>query len=181
MEGSLSGIKECFNVFLLLKNRWYNLVRESMKSFRKSFSLIELTVALGILVVGILGVISSYIGGAALTNTTKNIALASNTAAAKLEEIRSDSFEDIDDYKGVFYPQSDDLYPQDIDYQNLNYRGIVYVDDINLRLKQITIVVCWQQGQRTIGEDWVFESGADPSAHPVPDSPVTITTYMAER
>ncbi|MCF7878789.1 MAG: hypothetical protein K9L95_04890 [Candidatus Omnitrophica bacterium] len=152
-----------------------------MKSFRKSFSLIELTVALGILVVGILGVISSYIGGAALTNTTKNIALASNAAAAKLEEIRSDSFQDVDTYAGIFYPQSNDLYPQDINYQNLNYRGIVYVDSINLRLKQVTVVVCWQQGQRTIGEDWVFESNPDPSAHSVPDSPVVVTTYMAER
>jgi type II secretory pathway pseudopilin PulG len=145
---------------------------------KKSFSLIELTVAIGILVVGILGVISSYIGGAALTDTTKNIALTSNAAAAKFEYMRRETLGSLDDYNNNIFPAGEE---EDIEYQNLNYRGIIYVDSIHSQLKQVTIVMCWQQGERTIGEDWVFEDDANPADHPIPDSPVTITTLMAER
>ncbi len=149
---------------------------------KKSFSLIELTVAIGILVVGILGVISSYIGGAALTDTTKNIALTSNAAVAKLEYIRRETIDSISLYNhDIFPPPEGENSEVDIEYQNLNYRGIIYVDDIDSQLKQVTIIMCWRQGERTIGEDWVFETDANPAEHPRPNSPVIITTLMTGR
>lgn len=149
---------------------------------KKSFSLIELTVAIGILVVGILGVISSYIGGAALTDTTKNIALTSNAAAAKLEYMRRETLGSLSLYDHDIFPSPEEEGSEgDIEYQNLNYRGIIYIDNINSQLKQITIIMCWRQGQRTIGEDWVFEVDANPAEHPRPNSPVIITTLMTGR
>jgi type II secretory pathway pseudopilin PulG len=149
---------------------------------KQSFTLVELLVAVTIMAGAIAAIIYSYTAFSEISTTTKNISLASRAAYAKIEDIKSDSFYDIDNYKNqVFYPQTDDIYPQDIRYSNLNYRGIVYVSDISSTLKQITVVICWQQNGRTIGEDWVFESNPDPTAHPQPASPVTVTTLIAER
>lgn len=149
---------------------------------RKSFTLMELVVSVGILAGSISAIMYSYIVFSELSQLTKNTSLAVGVAQAKLEDIRSDSFDDIDQYKNqLFFPVSASLYPQDINYQSLDYRGIVYVSDISSNLKQVTVVICWRQGARVIGEDWVFDAGADPTAHAQAVSPVTITTLMTER
>lgn len=158
---------------------------------RKAFTLIEVIVATGVLVVGILGVVSTYFGMAVLTETTRNVDLVSNAAAARIEYIRSDTFEGIDEYHHNIYPidshenSGGDNGDADDDIKlDLDYRLIVYVEDvgkeIGAKLKRVTVVGCWRQGERTIGADWVFDD-PDPSAHPPPESRVTITTLMTER
>jgi type II secretory pathway pseudopilin PulG len=165
-----------------MKNKRRTYLNKKANLSLAGFTFVELVIAVVILVGSISGIIYSYIVFMDLAKLTQNISLASRVACAKLEDIRSDSFYDIDQYKNqIFYPQADDPYPQEIRYEDLDYRGIVYVDDISSELKQVTVVVCWRQGQRIIGEDWVFQEGVDPSAYPRPNSPVTLITLITER
>jgi len=152
-----------------------------MRKKKKFFTLLELMVGIFILAGGILMIMYAYLAFAGLAQLSKSISLATEVASAKMEDIRSDSFDDVDTYEGVFYPNPNDPYPQDIRYQSLDYRGLVYVDDISLDLKQVTVIICWRQGERTIGADWVFEPNPDISAHPRPTSPVTLTTLVTRR
>jgi len=148
----------------------------------KSFTLVELMIAIMILAGSIVSIAYSYIVFTGLIKLSKDVSFSTRAASAKLEDIRSENFYDVDSYNNqVFYPNSSDIYPQDIRSYDLDYRGIVYVDTIPTELKQVTVIICWKEGQRTIGEDWVFESNPDPSTHSRPASPVTITTYVAER
>lgn len=150
--------------------------------YLRSFTIIEVVIAAAIMVAGITSIIYSYTVFMNLSHLTGSISMAAEIASAKLEDIRSDSFSDIDSYQNqVFYPQASDPYPQDIRYENLNYRGIVYVENISSNLKQVTVVICWKEGKRTIGPEWVFQTNPDPSAHPQAATPVTVTTLMTER
>ncbi|MCP4653378.1 MAG: hypothetical protein GY858_08375 [Candidatus Omnitrophica bacterium] len=149
---------------------------------RKAFTIAELSISICILVGCVSGIIFSTITFMDLGKLTKNISLASRIASAKLEDIRSESFDDIDAYANqVFYPDTSNLYPQDIAFEDLNYRGIVYVSNISSQLKQVTVVICWRQGQRLIGENWVFDVSPNPSLHAQASSPVTITTLLSNR
>ena len=167
----------------MIKEREFFLTSRFIKFMRnnKSFTLLELAVAIFILIGGILGVMHAYLAFAGLAQFSKNISLAEEVASAKMEDIRSDSFDDVDSYEGIFFPNLNDPYPQDISYQGLDYRGLVYVDDISSDLKQVTVIICWRQGERTIGADWVFGANPDITAHPRPSSPVTLTTLITRR
>lgn len=153
-----------------------------MVNRKKSFTLVELIIAIMILAGSIVPVVYSYSVFMGLARLSKHISFAAGVARAKLEDIRSENFYDVDDYNNqVFYPDVSDFYPQDIRGYDLDYRGLVYIDTISSILKEATVIICWREGQRTIGADWVFESNPDPASHSRPDSPVTLKTYLAER
>ncbi len=57
----------------------------------------------------------------------------------------------------------------------------MYVDDVSSTLKKITVIVCWRQGDRVIGEDWVFDNNPDILGQSRPSSPVTVSTLMTDR
>jgi len=160
---------------------------KSFKINKKGVTLIEVMLATAIMTVGISGIISSYAALTTLSNMTNDISLATRVATGKLEDLRGASIQQIkDDYinnPAVFSPKEDDLFPGDIRYQNLDYRGIIYVEEdaTYSDLIEVTVIICWQQGGRVIGEDWVFEDDADPSDHARPFSPVTIITLMTDR
>ncbi len=157
------------------------------KSTKKTFTLIEIVVTIAITLVGILGVISAYFSLRSLVSLARNTSLAARVASAKLEDIRGASIQQIkDEYinsPAIFSPKIDDPFPADINYQNLDYRGIIYVaeDSSYSNLIEVSVVICWREGQRVVGQEWVFEADADPSVHSRPTSPVTITTLMVDR
>jgi len=153
-----------------------------MMTKNKSLTFVELIIAIVILVGSIIPIAYSYSVFMGSIRLSKDISFSSRVASAKLEDIRSENFDDVDSYNNqVFYPHPGDIYPGDIRSQYFDYRGIVYVDDISAKLKQVTVIICWRQGQRTIGADWVFDDNPSPSIHPRPSSPVTITTYVAKK
>ena len=149
----------------------------------KAFTFAELLVAIGILS-GSLGImIYSYLSFLNVSRYSRSISLASQIAAAKIEDIKSDGFDDIAAYNNMIFSATNiTAFPQDITLPQMDYRGIVYVDDFggNTSIKQITVIVCWRQGNRTIGEDWVFDTTPDPTLHARPSSPVSVTTILVE-
>jgi hypothetical protein len=131
---------------------------------------------MGILVFAICGMLSPYISCAVLVATSKNVNIATNAALGLAEEIRSSSFMNIiDDYNGLIFIVND--IPQS--------RGVVYVNDDNPELLNVTISVCWRQGNRIIGEDLnlngSLDTGEDINGNGIIDSPVQLNTLIANR
>jgi hypothetical protein len=156
-----------------------------MKEFKEAITFTGVMVSAVILLVGILAALSSYFSMGDLAKSSDQLSLATRVAAAKMEEIRSDSFEDLGDYHENIFPTyvlTGEISPQDVLLDDLEYRGVVYVDEeIAGLLKKVTIVVGWRKNDRIVGPDWLFDSSPDPSAHSRAESPVTLVTYMGER
>jgi hypothetical protein len=111
-----------------------------------------------------------------LISTSRNLSIATNAAQGLMEEIRNDPF-----------PQ---IYE---DYSNLNFvvndipssMGVVYVDDTDPELLNVTISVCWRQKNRVIGEDenlnGILESSERTDEDDIIDSPAQIVTSIVNR
>ena len=92
------------------------------------------------------------------------------------EEIRNSTFNDIfDNYNGLNFIVND--IPESM--------GVVYVNDDNPELLQVTISVCWRQGNRVIGEDTnlngQLDAGEVDNGNNIIDSPAQIVTIIANR
>lgn len=145
-------------------------------SFVTGFSLVEILLAVAILAFALCGILTMYSTCFVLTATSKNINIATNAAQGLIEEIRSSPFTRIiSDYNGLNFivnaiPSS---------------RGVVYVDDTDPDLLELTISACWKQGNRIIGEDTdldgVLDAGEDANGNGIIDSPVELVTRIANR
>ena len=146
------------------------------KLSRRSFTLVEVLLAAAILASAISAILMTYYSCFVLISTSKNINITTNAAMGLAEEIRSSAFNRIvDDYDGLNFIVND--IPQS--------RGVVYVDDSNPELLQVTISVCWRQGNRVIGEDTnlngQLDAGEVDNGNHIIDSPVQIVTIIANR
>lgn len=134
---------------------------------RKGFTLIELMIAAGVLVIVLGGLLLTYISCFALNETSRNLTFAINSAQDKLEEIRDYTFSRIyDDYNGHTFEVPG--------IASGDSKGLVEVDNSNPDLLKITITVCWRQGGGRI-------IGGDSSLNPLPSSPCKLVTLMASR
>lgn len=137
----------------------------------------EILLATGILVFTFCALLAAYISCFALMTTSKNMNIATNAALGLAEEIRSSTpFSDIvDNYNGLIFAVN----------QIPLSRGVVYVDDTNPELLEVTISVCWRQGNRAFGEDTnlngMLDGGEDANANGIIDSTVQIVTLVANR
>ena len=143
---------------------------------RHGFTLIEIIFTIGILAFTICGLLVSYTSAMVLTATSKNVNIATNAAMGLLEQIRTDSFSQIvNDYDGLVF--SVNAIPSST--------GVVVIDNTNPELLQVTISVCWRQGNRVIGEDTnlngVLDVGEDTNGNGIIDSPVQLVTQIANR
>jgi len=63
--------------------------------------------------------------------------------------------------------------------------GVVYVDDTNPELLEVTVSVCWQQVLRVIGEDknlnGVLDAGEDTNGNGKIDSSVQLVTRIVNK
>ena len=146
------------------------------KLSRRSFTLVEVLLAAAILASAISAILMTYYSCFVLISTSKNINITTNATMGLAEEIRSSAFNRIvDDYDGLNFIVND--IPQS--------RGVVYVDDSNPELLQVTISVCWRQGNRVIGEDTnlngQLDAGEVDNGNHIIDSPVQIVTIIANR
>jgi len=147
------------------------------KKSEKGLTLAEVLLATAILAFAVCAILTAYISCAALAATSKNVNIATDAALGLAEEIRSTTFIDI--------PGS---------YNQLNFtlndiaqsRGVVYVDDTNPELLEVTISVCWKQGNRIIGADTnlngILDAGEqDIDGDGIIHSPVQLLTRIANR
>ena len=154
----------------------YSWARRWSFDSRHGFTLIEILFTIGILAFTICGLLVSYTSAMVLTATSKNINIATNAAVGLLEQMRTDSFSNIvHDYDGLVF--SVNAIPSST--------GVVVVDNTNPELLQVTISICWRQGNRIIGEDTnlngVLDTGEDTNGNGIIDSPVQLVAQIANR
>lgn len=132
----------------------------------------------GIVIVALAGILATYVVCFELMETTKNSNLALNAAQQVLEEMRSVAFTSIYSiYNGhtFFVPA----------LGANNNLGRVYINNSNPGLLNVTVGVCWRQkSQRIIGEcrvNGTVLTFNDTNANNILDSPVQMTTLMAQR
>lgn len=145
------------------------------------FTLIELMIAVGVLIIVLVGLLQIFIYCLNLSEFAGNTTLAISEAQGKLEEIRSHKFERIAGDYGLGGSPGNIF-----ELAQLNGEGAIYIDDTNPALLAIEIVVSWQEkGNRIIGEDGnlngVLDSGEDGNGNGRLDSPVVLVSLIAER
>jgi Tfp pilus assembly protein PilV len=145
--------------------------------FLTGFTLLELMLAAGVLIVAISGLIAAFIGCYCLNETARNLTFATMGAQEKLEEIRNHNFYKIyqDYYNGSTFGVTGIA----------EAKGRVDVDNTNPDLLEITVTICWKQvGGRIIGEardvggNLVIE---DIDGDGKIESPVQLVTLMTKR
>ncbi len=146
------------------------------------FTLIELMLASGILVVALVGLLGSYVLCFNLEESAANLTLATLAVEQKEEEIRNFSFFDIfNQYNNSTFEISG--------INNADGEGSVRVDNSNPDLLTVTINACWRQrGGRIMGEDdgrgggialnGRLDGAEDANGNGVLDSPAQIVTLV---
>lgn len=136
----------------------------------------EMLLAAVIAAFALCGILLTYIACLNTVKISRNVSIATSAAQGLIEDIRSTPF------------------PQIIaNYNQLTFtvnnipssRGIVYVNDANPELLLVTVSVCWQQGNRIIGEDTnlngVLNAGEDVNGNGIIDSTVELVTQVVNR
>lgn len=152
-----------------------------MRKKKNGFTLLELMIASAVIIVVLVGLLSTYVVCLELNETTRNTNLALNSAQRVLEEIRSVTFSGVaSTYNGYNFSVSG--------MQANESLGRVYVDNTNPNLLDIKIGVCWRQrGSKIIGEcrvsggSLIFDPTSDINGNNLLDSPVQLSTLMAQR
>jgi type II secretory pathway pseudopilin PulG len=149
-----------------------------MKRTNSGFTLLELMIAAAIIIVALAGLLSTYVACFELNETTRNTNLALNAAQKTLEEVRSSTFSGIATaYNGYNFSVSGMS-------ENVSL-GHVYVDNTSTSLLNITVGVCWKQkGSKIVGECQEVSGVlvfSDANSNNVLDSPVELSTLMAQR
>ncbi|HTZ11631.1 MAG TPA: hypothetical protein VMD04_04575 [Candidatus Margulisiibacteriota bacterium] len=146
-------------------------------SSKKSFTLMEMLLAVAILAYILCGMLAMYISCFDLISTSRNMSIATNAAEGLMEQIRSYNFTQIaSDYDQLTFTVNG------LPAQNM---GVVYVNDTNPELLQVTISVCWRQKGRIIGEDTnlngVLNGAEDVNGNNIIDSPVELVSLIVNR
>jgi len=143
---------------------------------RKGFTLLELMIASGILVIVLTGLLSAYISCLEMNETTKNSNLALGAVQEELENLRKAPFQTLNTTY-TFYATGT--------LANLSLGRVVIDNAANTSFYRVDAGMCWKQrNSRIIGEcrdnngTLVFN---DTNSNGILDSPVQLTTYMAQR
>jgi prepilin-type N-terminal cleavage/methylation domain-containing protein len=111
-----------------------------MKSSDKGFTLTELMIAMGILLIVISGLMSTFIYCILLNESNNNLVTAANDAQYVLEQIKARAYGDIDDFINNFNPNH---------FSNLNNETITFPGtSIGASIATITVNVSWTERQR---------------------------------
>ena len=149
---------------------------------KRGFTLLEVLFSLGILAFTICGLLVTYTSSMVLLATAKNANIATNAAMGLMEQIHTDTFSRIaNDYDGMVFTVNG--------MPSINGRpsssGFVYVNDTNPELLNVTISICWRQGNRVIGEDadldGTLNNTEDVNGNGIADSPVELESLIANR
>lgn len=166
----------------LPKNRVNGIIRQNRMKMRKpqfkkrrdytnGSMLIELMIAVGIMVVVLVGYLHLFVYCLGLAETSGNITLTITEAQDKLEEMRNHNFNTLTvDYGASGVPGDE------FSLSQLNGKGKIYfVPTGNPDLLHVEIVVAWvDKNNRTIG-------GVDDDSDGRIDSPIELETMIANR
>ncbi len=158
-----------------------NLITRSPITNQSGYSIAEILITAGILVIVIAGLIQLFIYTSDLSAMSKDMSAAITEAQAKMEEIRSSTYANITtDYASGGTPGN--TFTPTL----TTGKGIIYLDSTNTDLLQIEIMVSFQTRKgRIVGEDTdldgVLDAGEDTNANSKLDSPVKIMSLLAER
>ena len=146
------------------------------RPYSRGFTLIETILAVAITGFVLCGILAMYTTCFVFMATSKNVNIATNAAQGLIEEIRTTPFTRIaGDYNGLNFMLNDIS----------SSSGVVYVDDTDPELLEVTVSVCWKQSNRIIGEDTdldgVLDAGEDANGNGIIDSPVELATRIANR
>ncbi len=120
---------------------------------RRSFTLLEVIIASGILIVSLVTLLYTYVVVAKTEQSLEYRNQAVFIANSKMEEIRGCSFHNIyDDYNNVDFEPN---YP-------LGFSGHIDVEDVSSGLLKVTVAVSWNKGNISGG-------------------PVNLVTYIANK
>lgn len=142
----------------------------------RGLTFVEVIMAMGILATTLCAILTTYFTISYLISTSRNVNVATDAALGLMEEIRNSPFPQIvDNYNGLTFI---------VNSMPAN-RGVVYVDDTDPELLNITISVCWQQSNKVIGEDQnlngQLDSGEDLNSNGIIDSTAELMTQIANR
>jgi len=111
-----------------------------MKFSDKGFTLAELMIAMGILLIAISGLLSTFVYCILLNESNNNLVIAANDAQYVLEQIKAKTYDDIDDFINTFNPN---------EFSNLNNEAITFPDTtIGVSIATIIVNVKWTERQR---------------------------------
>jgi len=147
---------------------------------RKSFSLIELMVAVAILVFALTAILASYANMFILADLARDITNANNAVRARIEEVKRADFTNLDSFNGTTFDLSG--------FDAAESEGRIEVRDVAgyTDYKEIRVVGCFMSRGRIIGEDTNFNGvldlgqGEDADGDGVLDSPVEVITLVAK-
>lgn len=145
---------------------------------KEGFTLLELLIASGVLIIALTGLLATYAACFDLVETTRNSNLALNAAQKTLEEMRSINFLSV-------YPNYNNQTFQVSGMPVNSSLGFVSINNSNSSLLNVAIGVCWRQrGSRIIGE--CVDSGgviafSDSNGDGRLNSPVELSTFMSQR
>lgn len=151
------------------------------KNSRNGFTLLELMIAVGVLVVALVGLLGVFAHLMLLNENSSKLTLAVTACQAKLEEMRNSSFSTLysnyNGTSGAFNPAG---------FSSGEAKGAIFINNSNQKLLQIFVSVSWMtKANRVIGEDknlnGIMDAGEDSNANGRLDSPGQIATLMAQR
>lgn len=156
---------------------------------RSGFTLLEVVIAGGALMLGLVGLASTLGSGLALNDAARHLTLATAAAHQELEAIKALSFATAVQRDGAF--EVPGLLPSavstfvEVVQDPTDPRDVAQVTSANLA--QVTVTVCWRQGLgRVLGEDQNLDGvftvdTEDANGNGVLDSPAQLTTLIARR
>jgi len=164
-------------------DKWMN---NNSVRLNRGFSLLELMISTGILIIIMVGLFYTYISCFELNEFSRNCMLANNALQAHLETIRETySFDDLD----LLHESSTALNTYGTDQPLGIIRVDVYTSIYNnteAEMKYVRLVACWQQKSgRVIGEDTNLDGILDDATEDIinpnrdtMDSPAEITALI---
>ncbi len=154
-------------------------VNKLIKENKSGFTLLELMIGVGVLIVALTGLLGVFAHMISLNENSGKLTLAVAACQAKLEEMRNSDFSNLYvNYNGTnFNPNG---------FPSGEAKGAISINNSNPSLLQVFVSVSWRtRSNRVIGEDrnlnGGLDGGEDLNANGRLNSPAELTTLMAQR
>ena len=149
--------------------------------FQKGFTLVEVLVATGLLVIVLAGLVGLFVYCSMLSELSGDMTTVMSELQGKWEEIRNHDYDLIvTDYSSGGTPGNT------FDLTQVNAKGVIYIDATNPDILVVKIVASWQtRSDRIMGEDQnlngVLDAGEDQNGNGEIDSSTSIESMITKR
>jgi len=149
--------------------------------FKKGFTLVEVLVATGLLVIVLAGLVGLFVYCSMLSELSGDMTMVMSELQGKWEEIRNHDYDLIvSDYSSGGTPGNT------FDLTQVNAQGVIYIDAANPELLVVKIVASWQaRNDRIMGEDQnlngILDAGEDQNGNGEIDSSTSLVSMITQR